>query len=92
MRSSQSFQSPIFRNSQIDQANLGLSREYLIKKLDEPFVQAYHSYQVDLAVLFGAQRQRAETEMKAALDFEIELAEVIIFECFSMTAILMDLF
>lgn len=55
---------------------MGLSREYLIKKLDEPFVQAYHNYQVELAVLFGAERARAESEMKDVLDFEIELAEV----------------
>jgi hypothetical protein len=61
---------------QIDQASLGLSREYLINKLDEPFVVAYHSYQVDLAVMFGADRARAEAEMKDALNFEIELAEV----------------
>lgn len=62
--------------TQIDQASLGLSREYLINKLAEPFVQAYHSYQVDLAVLFGADRSRAESEMREVLDFEIELAEV----------------
>jgi hypothetical protein len=55
---------------------LGLSREYLIKKLAEPFVQAYHSYQVDLAVMFGADRSRAEAEMKEVLEFEFELAEV----------------
>jgi neprilysin len=64
---------------QIDQASLGLSREYLIKKLEEPFVKAYLDYQVDLAVLFGgatADRARALTEMTAALEFEIELAEV----------------
>lgn len=62
--------------SQIDQASLGLSREYLIKNVEEPFVQAYHNYQVDLAVMFGADRALAEIEMKEALDFEIELAEV----------------
>lgn len=63
--------------SQIDQASLGLSREYLINKLTEPFVQAYHSYQVDLAEMFGAlDRTRVESEMKAVLEFEFELAEV----------------
>ena len=65
-----------FITQQIDQASLGLSREYLIKKLEEPFVQAYHDYQVDLAVLMSGNRTRTELEMRAALDFEIELAEV----------------
>lgn len=62
---------------QIDQASLGLSREYLINGLEEPFVKAYHDYQVNLAVEFGAERAFAEVEMRQALDFEIELAEVI---------------
>jgi hypothetical protein len=62
----------------IDQASLGLSREYLtdIRGINEPFVAAYHAYQVDLAVMFEADRARAETEMRAVLDFEIALAEV----------------
>lgn len=62
--------------SQIDQASLGLSREYLIAKFEEPFVVAYHNYQIDLAVLFGASRDNAETAMRDVLDFETELAEV----------------
>lgn len=61
---------------QIDQASLGLSREYLMLNLAEPFVQAYHNYQVDIAVLFGATQARAEVEMLEALNFEIELAKV----------------
>ncbi|KAJ6647387.1 Neprilysin-2 [Pseudolycoriella hygida] len=60
----------------IDQARLGLSREFLIQNLTEPFVQAYHDYQVDLAVLFGANRIRAEVEMMEALNFEIKLAQI----------------
>lgn len=44
--------------------------------LAEPFVQAYHNYQVDLAELFGAPRALAEAEMLEALNFEIELARV----------------
>lgn len=55
---------------------MGLNREYLIEKFEEPFVVAYHEYQVDLAVLFGAERTRAETEMAEVLEFEFELAEV----------------
>jgi len=61
---------------QIDEPSLGLSREYLVKRLKEPFVQAYNDYQVDLAVLFGADRSFAEEEMKQVLNFEIALAEI----------------
>lgn len=60
----------------IDQAALGLSREYLIKGPENAIVQAYHSYQVDMAVLYGADRKRAEKEMREVLDFEFALANV----------------
>lgn len=60
----------------IDQAALGLSREYLIQGFDNKIVQAYHSYQVDMAVLYGAERTRAEKEMREVLDFEFALANV----------------
>lgn len=50
--------------------------EYLEQNLTEPFVQAYHDYQVDLAVLFGAERGLAVVEMMEVLNFEIELAKV----------------
>jgi neprilysin len=39
-------------------------------------VSAYHKFQVDMAVLYGADQNKAEKEMKEALDFEIELAKV----------------
>jgi hypothetical protein len=61
---------------QIDQAALGLSREYLVKGMENKIVQAYHAYQVDMAVLYGANRSRAEKEMKDVLDFEFALANV----------------
>lgn len=61
---------------QIDQPDLGLDREYLINKFEEPLVNAYHSYQVDLAVLFGSDRTSAVEEMRLALDFEFRLAEI----------------
>lgn len=61
---------------QIDQAALGLSREYLIKGIENPIVEAYHSYQVDMAVLYGADRKRAEKEMREVLEFEFALANV----------------
>jgi predicted metalloendopeptidase len=60
----------------IDQASLGLSREYLIKGINNSIVQAYYSYQVDMAVLYGAERSRAEKEMRESLDFEFALANI----------------
>ncbi|KAL7013332.1 hypothetical protein ACKWTF_015336 [Chironomus riparius] len=64
------------RISYIDQTMLGLDREYLIEGLENNVVQAYHSYQVDLAVLYGADPQHAEKEMKDVLEFEIALANI----------------
>jgi hypothetical protein len=55
---------------------LGLSREYLVKGFENPIVQAYHAYQVDMAVLYGADRTRAEKEMREVLDLEFALANV----------------
>lgn len=37
---------------------------------------AYHSYQVDMAVLYGADRARAEKEMRDVLNLEFALANV----------------
>lgn len=61
---------------QLDQASLGLRREFLIKGLDDKIVKAYYDYMVDIAVLFGADRDRATRELKESLDFEIKLANV----------------
>lgn len=60
----------------MDQASLSLSREYLLKGLDEKLVQAYYQYMVDIAVLFGADKIDAEKELKESLFFEIKLANV----------------
>ncbi|KAK6639892.1 hypothetical protein RUM43_008167 [Polyplax serrata] len=60
----------------LDQASLGLSREYLSKGFDEKIVQAYYEYQVDVAVLLGAERTTAEKELKESLTFEIQLANI----------------
>lgn len=65
-----------FIHFQLDQTDLGLNREFLIRGLDDKVVKAYHDYQVDLAVIFGANRERAEKEMLDALNFEIALANV----------------
>lgn len=60
----------------IDQAAMGLSREYLVKGMNEKIVSAYYKYMVDIAVLFGAERSRAEKELRESLEFEITLANV----------------
>ncbi|XP_059610149.1 neprilysin-2-like [Phlebotomus argentipes] len=60
----------------LDQSALGISREYLIKGLDDKIVQAYYSYMVDLAVIYGAERSRAEKELNESLAFEIKLANI----------------
>ncbi|XP_011257048.1 neprilysin-2 isoform X1 [Camponotus floridanus] len=60
----------------LDQAALGLSREYLSKGFDEKIVQAYYKYMVDIAVILGANPDRAQKELKESLEFEIKLANI----------------
>lgn len=66
----------LLHSLQLDQASLSLSREYLVKGLDEKLVAALYSYMVDIATMFGADRDRAKTELKESLQFEIMLANV----------------
>lgn len=61
---------------QLDQASLGLNREYLNRGFSDKLVQAYYEYMVDIATLLGADRARAEVELKESLQFEIKLANV----------------
>lgn len=61
---------------QIDQTSLSVSREYLTKGLSNEIVKAYYNYMIDIAVIFGADRDRAEKELKESLEFEIKLANV----------------
>lgn len=44
-------------------------------------VQLYYELQVDLAVIFGANRTRAEKEILETLDLEIALSQVILCRC-----------
>ena len=64
------------RRLQIDQPNLGLSREYLVKGVENKGVKAYLKYMVDIAVLLGASEESAKQDMKEALDLEIEVAKI----------------
>ena len=47
---------------------------YLKNGFDSPIVQTYYQLLVKVAVLFGANKKRAEKEMKEALQLEIKLA------------------
>lgn len=44
--------------------------------MDDKIVKAYYQYMVDIAVIYGAERQRAERELLESLEFEIALANV----------------
>ena len=59
---------------EVDQAELGMSREYLIKGFEDKDVQHYFRYMVETAILFGAKPESAKDELKESLLFEIELA------------------
>lgn len=61
---------------QLDQSAIGLSREYLVKGIEDKIVSAYYDYMVDLAVIYGADRERATKELMDSLNFEIALANV----------------
>lgn len=61
---------------QLDQAALGLSREYLSKGFNDKIVQAYYSYMVDISVILGANKTDAERELRESLEFEMNLANV----------------
>jgi hypothetical protein len=60
----------------VDQPNLGVSREYFIKGLNDSIVESYHKYQVDTAILYGSEPSVAAADMKEALEFENMLAQV----------------
>lgn len=66
----------IFCILQIDQSSFGLSREFLIKGVEDKIVKAYYEYMVDTAVIYGADKKVAEVELLEALEFEIALANV----------------
>lgn len=59
-----------------DPDDLGMPRQVLKKGFNDPKVQEYYNLMVEVAELFGANRSQAEQELKASLEFEIELAKV----------------
>ncbi|KAB7497836.1 Membrane metallo-endopeptidase-like 1 [Armadillidium nasatum] len=60
----------------LDQPALGMSREYLIKGNNDSDVKAYLKYSVDVAVLLGAPKERAEKEMFDVLQLQMDIANV----------------
>lgn len=62
--------------SQFDQTPTGISREFLIDGIEDKVVRGYYDYMVDMAVIYGADRTRAEREMRDVIDFEISVANV----------------
>ena len=67
--------------SQIDQPIFGLFYDFLMNGFEDPAVAAYRRFQVDMAVLLGANRATAESDMLDALNFELDLASVRIILC-----------
>lgn len=63
-----------WRTIYIDQPGLGVSREYIIKGLEEENVRHYFNYMQKIAVLLGADPARAASELLESLNFEIKLA------------------
>lgn len=63
----------------MDQAQLGVSREYLVKGMDERIVKAYYRYMVDIAEMFGAKREIAKEDLRKSLEFEMKLAKVSVY-------------
>ncbi|XP_032593275.1 neprilysin-2 isoform X3 [Drosophila grimshawi] len=60
----------------LDQSTLALSREFLMKGFNETLVTAYYDYMVDIAVLFGANKDQAKTQLLTSLEFEMALANI----------------
>ena len=61
----------------LDQPNFGLSREFLVRGLEEPAVKHYFTYMKSAAKLMGAPHtDRTEKELKDALMFEIQLSSI----------------
>ncbi|KAF5287390.1 hypothetical protein FQA39_LY15928 [Lamprigera yunnana] len=60
----------------IDQAQLGPEQYILLRGTDKESVDAYFSYMIDVALMFGANISYAGTELKSALEFEVALAKI----------------
>ncbi|CAH1395389.1 unnamed protein product [Nezara viridula] len=70
------YKNTTYRIIDLDQGSLSLNREFFIKGLENRLVSAYAKYMVDMAILMGAEPERAKKEMSMALDFEMLLANI----------------
>lgn len=61
---------------QIDEAELGLNREYLLNSIENEIVAGYLKLMVDIAVHLGGDKKKALEEMTQSVEFEIQLANV----------------
>lgn len=61
---------------QIGRADPGLDKELLMRGVNDTTVQAYLKFMIDVAVMFGANRTRAQDEMTDVLLFEEILVKV----------------
>ncbi|XP_014207883.1 neprilysin-2 [Copidosoma floridanum] len=64
------------RTIDLDQAALGISREYLSRGMSDRIVKAYYDYMVDIAQILGADGDYAAEQLKESLEFEIKLANI----------------
>lgn len=53
-----------------------VNRESSLEGFDNPLVAAYYDYAVELAVLLGADKDTAITELREVVEFEKEIAKV----------------
>ncbi|KAJ8668492.1 hypothetical protein QAD02_010155 [Eretmocerus hayati] len=60
----------------LDQPQLSLAREYLLKGLNGEEVKAYLDYMIDVAVFLGSSKEFASKKLRKALEFEISLANI----------------
>ena len=67
----------VYRVLYMDQADLGLSKQYWDRGLDEPEVKAYKQYMLDAAKLLGlSDTAKAEVEFQKVMEFERKLANI----------------
>ncbi|XP_033220989.1 neprilysin-2-like [Belonocnema kinseyi] len=64
----------------IDQPMLHVDRGALVKGFSNKYVQEYFHHMVGMAVTYGANKARAEKELRHVLDFEINFATITLSE------------
>lgn len=62
----------------MDTATFGLDSQFLVKGVGNSNVKSYFDFMVDSAVIFGADRNIAVYELRESLEFEINLAKVLL--------------